>query len=170
MLVIIPEGFVTANSLAGGWFNFEGSAADGVTHDRDISEIAFEPAIDPLVLGAALLAGFVVLLVTRRLGSDKISTVLHGVAAGLAIGSMAVVAGLPMTVVVAIAVLLRLVVATFEPTGDATVPRIAVAGAVIAAVASYVLFGNLNIELAALALLFAAGAFLYTSTDSIVSP
>ncbi len=170
LLVVIPEGFVTANSLAGGWFNYEGSdLVDGVTHDRDITEIAFEPAIDPLVLGAAVLAGFVVLLAAGKLGLDKIPTTLHGVAAGMAIGSMALVAGTVMTVLVAIAVLLTLV-ASPEPTGEATLQPVPIAVAAVAAVASYVLLRNLNVEAAALALLFAAGTFLYTSTVSILSP
>ncbi|MBN4047656.1 ZIP family metal transporter [Acidimicrobiaceae bacterium AH-315-P05] len=182
ILVVIPEGFEVAASAA-----------------SDSQAFVYEP----VVLGAAVLAGFLAMLSLEGLGighdiheehhdhaeghghghvhhpTSATSLVLglsaHAVADGLAIGSAAAASDTAFSVVVAIAVLIHRVPAAFSlgvftlhenqtPTRALQSVVAFAAATPVAMLASFVLLDGADVGVIALALLFAAGTFVYVAT------
>lgn len=191
LLVLVPEGFHTANS-AGGWINHSGAeqeqeSSGAGTHDADITELAFEPAIDPALLGLVVLAGVVVMIVFNGSGFGQeghqmgvAGLAVQSVGTGLAISSAGVAGGWVFSLLVTFAVLIQHLPLAFG-LGATAVRRddspLAVRGPLAFALATpvvmvitYVVLRNLNNDRVAMVLLFSAGTFLHIALVDALAP
>jgi len=191
LLVVVPEGFELAT---GGHDEHEHEEA---AHGEE------EEGLENLIIGAAILAGFIMMLILEGSGMGHavheehhdhhdehghehvhhstapwllvLGLSLHSAADGLAIGSAAAGSSEAVTALVAMAVLIHKVPAAFslgvfsmherENRNDSIrdVALFALATPVMIMISFYALEG-LDEHLIALAMLFAAGTFLYVAT------